>query len=327
MIELKLSQGAKPGHGGVLPGPKVTLEIAEARGVQPWVDCVSPASHGAFTTPIEMMHFIDAAARALGRQADRLQALHRPPLGVVRHRQGDAGDRHHARLHRRRRRRGRHRRGAARVHRPRRRAAAGRPAAGAQHAGRRSTCASKIKLGCAGKVVSAFDIARMLALGADWCNAARGFMFALGCIQAQTCHTGACPTGVTTQDPQRQKALDVPSKADRVLPLPPEHADGAEGAGAGGGPRRPGAASPPITSSGATPSTASSCSPTCCRSSRPASCSTTSSTHAGVPHLLADGQRRAASARDAGAAAPARRRGGGRRARRRRLSGRRPRCR
>ena len=56
----------------------------------------------------------------------------------------------------------------------------------------------------------------MLALGADWCNAARGFMFALGCIQAQTCHTGHCPTGVTTQDPQRQQALDVPSKADRV---------------------------------------------------------------------------------------------------------------
>jgi glutamate synthase domain-containing protein 2 len=74
----------------------------------------------------------------------------------------------------------------------------------------------KVRLGCAGKVVSAFDIARMLAIGADWCNAARGFMFALGCLQAQTCHTGACPTGVTTQDPQRMKALDVPTKADRV---------------------------------------------------------------------------------------------------------------
>jgi glutamate synthase domain-containing protein 2 len=74
----------------------------------------------------------------------------------------------------------------------------------------------KIKLGCAGKVVSAFDIARMLALGADWCNAARGFMFALGCIQAQTCHTGNCPTGVTTQDAQRQRALNPESKADRV---------------------------------------------------------------------------------------------------------------
>ncbi len=66
-------------------------------------------------------------------------------------------------------------------------------------------------------MVSAFDIARMLALGADWCNAARGFMFALGCIQSQTCHTGNCPTGVATQDPQREKALVVVTKADRVF--------------------------------------------------------------------------------------------------------------
>jgi glutamate synthase domain-containing protein 2 len=75
----------------------------------------------------------------------------------------------------------------------------------------------RVKIGCAGKVVSAFDIARAMALGADWCNAARGFMFALGCIQAQTCHTGDCPTGVTTQDPLRQKALVVPNKAERVF--------------------------------------------------------------------------------------------------------------
>jgi glutamate synthase domain-containing protein 2 len=74
----------------------------------------------------------------------------------------------------------------------------------------------RIKLGCAGKVISAFDIARMMALGADWCNSGRGFMFALGCIQAQSCHTGLCPTGVTTQDPQRQRALVVATKADRV---------------------------------------------------------------------------------------------------------------
>lgn len=73
-----------------------------------------------------------------------------------------------------------------------------------------------IRLGASGKIVSAFDMARTLALGADWCNSARGFMFALGCIQAQTCHTGNCPTGVTTQDPKRQLALVVPSKADRV---------------------------------------------------------------------------------------------------------------
>jgi glutamate synthase domain-containing protein 2 len=74
----------------------------------------------------------------------------------------------------------------------------------------------RIRIGCAGKVIGAFDIARMMALGADWCNAARGFMFALGCIQAQTCHTGNCPTGVTTQDPERQKALVVGDKTERV---------------------------------------------------------------------------------------------------------------
>ena len=72
------------------------------------------------------------------------------------------------------------------------------------------------RIGAAGKVITAFDIARTLALGADWCNAARGYMFALGCIQSQSCHTDRCPTGVATQDPGRQKALDVPDKATRV---------------------------------------------------------------------------------------------------------------
>jgi glutamate synthase domain-containing protein 2 len=74
----------------------------------------------------------------------------------------------------------------------------------------------RIKIGCSGKIISAFDIARALALGADWCNSARGFMFALGCLQAQTCHTGKCPTGVATQDPLRQRALAVPDKMERV---------------------------------------------------------------------------------------------------------------
>jgi glutamate synthase domain-containing protein 2 len=74
----------------------------------------------------------------------------------------------------------------------------------------------QIKIGASGKIISGFDIARALALGADWCNSARGFMFAVGCIQAQTCHTGNCPTGVATQDPVRQIALVVPSKAERV---------------------------------------------------------------------------------------------------------------
>jgi len=215
MIELKLSQGAKPGHGGVLPGPKVTLEIAEARGVQPWVDCVSPASHGAFKTPIEMMHFIERLRQLSGGKPTGFKLCIGHPwewFGIAKAMQetgitpdfivvdGAEGGT-----------------GAA-------------PLEFTDHVGAplqeglllvHNTLVGldlrdKIKLGCAGKVVSAFDIARMLALGADWCNAARGFMFALGCLQAQTCHTGACPTGVTTQDPQRQKALDVPSKAERV---------------------------------------------------------------------------------------------------------------
>ena len=215
MIELKLSQGAKPGHGGVLPGPKVTLEIAEARHVQPWVDCVSPASHGAFKTPIEMLHFIERLRELSGGKPTgfklcvghvwewfgiakaMLETGITPDFIVVDGAEGGTG--------------------AA-------------PLEFTDHVGAplqeglllvHNTLVGldlrkHIKLGCAGKVVSAFDIARMLALGADWCNAARGFMFALGCVQAQTCHTGNCPTGVTTQDASRQKALDVRSKADRV---------------------------------------------------------------------------------------------------------------
>lgn len=215
MIELKMSQGAKPGHGGVLPGPKVTLEIAAARGVTPWVDCVSPASHGAFSTPIEMMRFIERLRHLSGGKPTgfklcighpwewfaiakaMLETGITPDFIVVDGAEGGTG--------------------AA-------------PLEFTDHVGAplqeglllvHNTLVGlnlrdKIRLGCAGKVVSAFDIARMLALGADWCNAARGFMFALGCIQAQSCHTGKCPTGVTTQDPQRARALVVPTKAERV---------------------------------------------------------------------------------------------------------------
>ena len=215
MIELKMSQGAKPGHGGVLPGPKVTLEIAAARGVKPWVDCVSPASHSAFATPIEMMWFIERLRHLSGGKPTgfklcighpwewfaiakaMLETGITPDFIVVDGAEGGTG--------------------AA-------------PLEFTDHVGAplqeglllvHNTLVGlnlrqRVKLGCAGKVVSAFDIARMLALGADWCNSARGFMFALGCIQAQNCHTGKCPTGVTTQDPQRARALVVPSKAERV---------------------------------------------------------------------------------------------------------------
>ncbi len=75
----------------------------------------------------------------------------------------------------------------------------------------------KIRIAASGKVTSAFGIARNLALGADWCNAARGFMMAVGCIQAQACHTNKCPVGVATQDPGRQRALNVPDKSERTF--------------------------------------------------------------------------------------------------------------
>ena len=216
LIELKLSQGAKPGHGGVLPGPKVTAEIAAARGVPQGVDCVSPAAHSAFSTPIEMMQFI-ARLRELsggkptgfklcighpwewfGMVKAMLATGITPDFIVVDGAEGGTGaapleftDHVGAPLQE----------GLLLVHNT------------LKGVGLRD----RVKIGCAGKVVSAFDIARMMALGADWCNSARGFMFALGCIQAQSCHTGHCPTGVTTQDPVRQQALVVPDKAERVF--------------------------------------------------------------------------------------------------------------
>jgi glutamate synthase domain-containing protein 2 len=215
LIELKLSQGAKPGHGGVLPGPKVTPEIAQARGVPVGVDCVSPAAHSAFSTPVEMLQFIDRLRTLSGGKPTGFKlcighpwewfAMARamlatgitPDFIVVDGAEGGTGaapleftDHVGAPLQE----------GLLLVH---------NTLVG-------TGLRSKIKIGCAGKVVSAFDMARMMALGADWCNSARGFMFALGCIQAQSCHTGNCPTGVTTQDPVRQRALNVPTKADRV---------------------------------------------------------------------------------------------------------------
>ncbi len=215
MIELKLSQGAKPGHGGMLPGPKVTPEIAEAREVPVGQDCVSPARHSAFETPLEMVAFIEQLRQLSGgkpvgfklcighvwewfamAKAMRETGIW-PDFIVVDGTEGGTGaapmefaDHVGAPLQE----------GLLLVHNT-------LVGLGERH---------RVKIGCAGKVVSAFDIARMMALGADWCNAARGFMFALGCIQAQACHTGHCPTGVTTQDPMRQRALVVPDKAERV---------------------------------------------------------------------------------------------------------------
>jgi glutamate synthase domain-containing protein 2 len=215
MIEIKLSQGAKPGHGGILPGSKVTPEIAAARGVQVGQDCNSPAAHSAFSTPIELMHFIDRLRRLSGGKPvgfklcighpwewfaiakAMLETKITPDFIVVDGAEGGTG--------------------AA-------------PAEFIDHVGTPVREAlrlvhntlvglnlrDQVKIAASGKVVTAFDMARLLALGADWCNSARAFMFAIGCIQAQSCHTGRCPTGVATQDPLRQKALVVKDKAPRV---------------------------------------------------------------------------------------------------------------
>ncbi len=215
MIEIKLSQGAKPGHGGVLPGAKVTAEIARIRGVTQGEDCVSPAAHSAFSTPIEMMQFIAELRRLsggkpvgfklcighpwefLGLVKAMLETGIVPDFIVVDGTEGGTGaaplefmDHLGMPL----------REGLTFVH------------AALVGAGLRQD----IKLGAAGKIISGFDMARVMALGADWCNAARGFMFAVGCIQAQACHTGHCPTGVTSQDPSRQRAIVVTDKAQRV---------------------------------------------------------------------------------------------------------------
>lgn len=215
MIEVKLSQGAKPGQGGILPGAKVTPEIAAARDVPIGIDCVSPAKHSAFSTPKELLQFIDRLRNLSGGKPVGFKfavghpwewfgiakAMHEtnilPDFIVVDGGEGGTG--------------------AA-------------PLEFTDHVGAPLREAlllvhntlvglnlrQHIRVGAAGKVVTAFDIARTLALGADWCNAARGYMFALGCIQSQSCHTDRCPTGVATQDPSRQKALVPEDKATRV---------------------------------------------------------------------------------------------------------------
>ncbi|MBK0391559.1 FMN-binding glutamate synthase family protein [Ramlibacter algicola] len=216
MVEIKLSQGAKPGHGGILPGAKVTPEIADARGVPVGLDCISPSSHSAFRTPVELLAFVDRLRTLSGGKPTgfkfcvghpwewfgivraMLETGITPDFIVVDGAEGGTGaapvefsDHVGAPLQE----------GLLLVH------------GTLVGAGLRD----RIRIGCAGKVITGFDIARMMALGADWCNAARGFMMALGCIQAQACHTGKCPTGVTTQDPVRQRALVVPDKAQRVF--------------------------------------------------------------------------------------------------------------
>jgi len=215
MIEIKLSQGAKPGHGGVLPAAKVTPEISRTRGVPMGQDCISPPRHSVFSTPLEMMAFITQLRTLSGGKPVGFKLCIGHPwefMSIVKAMLesgvvvdfivvdgGEGGT------------------GAA-------------PTEFSDHIGAPmregllfvhntlvgAGLRQRIKLGVAGKIVSAFDIASVLAIGADWANAARGFMFAVGCVQSRTCNTNRCPTGVATQDAVRQGALVVPDKAERV---------------------------------------------------------------------------------------------------------------
>ena len=215
MIEVKLSQGAKPGQGGILPAPKVSAEIAEARGVPMGEDCHSPARHSAFDGPTGLLRFVQTLREASGGKPvgfklaighpwewfEIAKAMHAtgilPDFIVVDGGEGGTGAAplefiDHVGVPMRE--------GLMLVH---------NTLVGLN-------LRDRIRIGAAGKITTAFDLARVIALGADWGNAARGFMFALGCIQALKCHTGQCPTGIATQDPRRQKALDVADKSERV---------------------------------------------------------------------------------------------------------------
>ncbi len=209
MVELKLSQGAKPGHGGVLPAPKVSQEISLTRGVPMGEDCISPSSHSAFSTPVEMMRFIAEMRRLSGGKPAgfklcigheweflaickaMLETGIYPDFIVVDGKEGGTG--------------------AA-------------PMEFIDHIGKPMRqglyfvhnalvgigVRDHIKLGVAGKIITAFDIVRAMALGADWCNAARGFMFAVGCIQSQKLPHRPLP------DRRRHPGPDPPARAGRA---------------------------------------------------------------------------------------------------------------
>ena len=215
MVELKLSQCAKPGIGGVLPGSKVSAEIAAARSVPQGVTCISPPAHKVFDTPRELIRFI-ARMRELsggkpagfklcvGSRAELLAICKAmleegttPDFITVDGSEGGTG--------------------AA-------------PLEFEDNVGMPLTeglitvhnalvgCGlrDQIRIGASGKVASGTDLVKRMAQGADYTNAARAMMMAVGCIQAQRCQTNRCPVGVTTQDPKRARALVVPDKAVRV---------------------------------------------------------------------------------------------------------------
>lgn len=215
MIEIKLSQGAKPAHGGVLPGAKVSPEIAATRGVEIGEDCISPPAHREFTTPEGLLEYVARLRELCGGKpvgfklcvGERREFMGickamlstgiTPDFITVDGAEGGTG--------------------AAPVEFSDNLGTPVHEALVLVHSclvgiGLRD----RIRVIASGKVASGFDMVTLVALGADMCNAARTMMFTLGCIQALRCDKNTCPTGVATQDPRRIRALRVESKHVRV---------------------------------------------------------------------------------------------------------------
>ncbi|AWL11531.1 Glutamate synthase (ferredoxin) [Saliniradius amylolyticus] len=215
MIEIKLSQGAKPGHGGILPAGKNSEEIARIRLVEPHTDVISPSTHSAFSTPIEMMQFIQKLRElskgkpvgiklCIGRRSEfialckAMRETHIHPDFITVD-GGEGGT------------------GAAPLEYSN---SVGMPLhdsiAFVEDCLIGFDLRDKIKIIASGKILTGFHLVRALALGADLCNSARGMMLALGCVHSLICNTNRCPTGITTQDRQLIAGLDVEDKAERV---------------------------------------------------------------------------------------------------------------
>ncbi|WP_308368153.1 MULTISPECIES: FMN-binding glutamate synthase family protein [unclassified Microbulbifer] len=215
MIEIKLSQGAKPSYGGLLPAVKITEEIARTRGIEMGRDCLSPPSHPEFDTPTGLLEFIAGVRElaggkpvgfklCLGWRSEFMgicKAMREtgilPDFITVDGAEGGTG--------------------AAPTEFTDRLGSYINDALPFVHNALVGTgLRDDIRIIASGKVAMGFDMVVKHALGANACNAARPFMFAVGCIQARRCHTNKCPTGVTTQDPRRVRAVDVHSKGVRV---------------------------------------------------------------------------------------------------------------
>jgi glutamate synthase domain-containing protein 2 len=216
MIEIKLSQGAKPGHGGMLMAPKVTPEIAEARGVPAYQDVISPSRHSEFSTPNELLAFAAKLRDLSGGKPVGIKLCIGHPweiISIVKAMvdggvvidfitvDGSEGGT-----------------GAAPVEFTDN---IGSPLRDAiifvDNCLRGAGLRDRVKIAASAKIVSAYDIVRHCALGADWCNMARPFMFAVGCIQARDCASSRCPSGVATMDPKRYRVINVEDRATRVF--------------------------------------------------------------------------------------------------------------